>query len=255
MHHLWRDVTLEQLLVHRAGAPHDPPKDLWTEALKQKGTPTEQRAELVAGLLQRAPSKTPGTHWIYSDCGYAIAGAMLERVTNESWENLMRKRLFEPLGLTSAGFGPAAKPGQLDEPWGHRGDEPPFKPVSPGPNSEFPPAIWPAAGVHMSIMDFARYAGWHVAGARGTGTLLKPESFRKLHTPPEEQEYAMGWAVTKRRWAQGTALMHNGQSTTFYSVIWLAQRPNTCFVAVCNADCQEASDACDAAVRLLINQF
>jgi len=255
MHHSWREVTLEQLLVHRAGAPHEPPKDLWAEAQKQSGTPREQRMELVTGLLDRPPAKTPGTHWIYSDCGYAIAGAMLERVAGQSWEDLMRKRLFEPLGLKSAGFGAAATAGQLDQPWGHRGYDSPFKPVTPRPNGDFLPAIWPAAGVHMNIADFARYAGWHVAGARGQGTLLKPDSFRKMHTPPEEQEYAMGWAVTKRRWAQGTALMHNGESTTFYSVMWVAPRPNTCFVAVCNADCQVAADACDDAIRMLINQF
>jgi hypothetical protein len=107
----------------------------------------------------------------------------------------------------------------------------------------------------MNISDFAKYAAWHVAGDRGQGTLLKPSSFRILHTPPEEQEYAMGWAVTKRRWAHGTALMHSGENTTFYSVMWLAARENTCFVATCNADCQEASDACDDAIRMLINKF
>jgi CubicO group peptidase (beta-lactamase class C family) len=255
LHHSWRDVTLEQLLLHRAGAPHDPPKDLWDEALKQKGTPREQRMEFVAGLLHRAPAKTPGTHWIYSDCGYAIAGAMLERATGEAWETLMRSWLFEPLGLMSAGFGPPATPGQLDQPWGHRGYEAPFKPVPPGPRADYPPAIAPAASVHMNISDFAQYAAWHVAGARGQGPLLKPASFRKLHTPPEEQEYAMGWAVTKRRWARGTALMHSGENTTFYSVMWLAARENTCFVAVCNADCQAASEACDDAIRMLINKF
>jgi CubicO group peptidase (beta-lactamase class C family) len=192
---------------------------------------------------------------MYSDSGYAMAGAMLERVTGEAWEDLMRKRLFEPLGLKSAGFGAPATPGQLDQPWGHRGDDAPFKPVAPGPDADNPPAIGPGATVHMSIADFARYANWHVAGARGTGTLLKPDSFRKLHTAPDEQEYAMGWAVTKRRWAGGTALMHSGENTMFYAVMWLGPRENTCFVAACNADCYEASAACDEAITMLINKY
>jgi len=255
MHHAWRDVTLEQLLVHRGGAPHEPPPDLWCEALLQKGTPREQRWDFVSGLLHLPPAKTPGTHWIYSDSGYAIAGAMLERVSGQAWETLMQKRLFEPLGLKSAGFGAPATPGQIDQPWGHSGYKPPFKPVAPGPDADYPPAIGPAATVHLSIADFARYADWHVAGARGHGTLLKPESFRKLHTPPEEQEYAMGWAVTKRRWAGGTALMHNGQNTMFYAVMWLGPGENTCFVATCNSDNYEASAACDEAIRVLINRF
>ena len=255
MHHSWRDVTLQQLLVHRGGAPHDPPDDLWKVALARQGTPREQRWNFVNGLLHRAPAKPPGTHWIYSDSGYAIAGAMLEKVSGKAWEDLLRERLFEPLGLKSAGFGEPASPGKIDQPWGHFGHEAPFKPIAPGPNADYPPAIGPAATVHMSIADFARYAQWHVDGARGHGTLLKPESFRKLQTPPDGQEYAMGWAVTKRRWAGGTALMHTGENTMFYAEMWLGPGENTCFVAACNADCYEAGAACDEAIRMLINKY
>jgi len=167
----------------------------------------------------------------------------------------MRVRIFEPLGLKSAGFGAPATPGKLDHPWGHLGYEAPFKPVPPGPDADYPPALGPAATVHMSIADFARYAQWHVDGERGDCRLLKATSFHKLHTPPDGQEYAMGWAVTKRRWAGGTALMHSGDNTMFYAVMWLGARENTCFVAACNADCTEASEACDDAVRMLINKY
>jgi hypothetical protein len=118
-----------------------------------------------------------------------------------------------------------------------------------------PPAIGPAATVHCSIADLAKYAAWQVAGARGEGTLLSPESFQKLHTPPSEQEYAMGWAVTRRRWAGGTALMHSGETLTFYSVMWLAPGENTVFVAAANVDNPDAAAACDDAVRALINRY
>lgn len=255
MEHAWRDVTLEQLLVHRGGAPHEPPKDIYAQAIRQEGEPLLQRWEYVVGLLRTTPAKPPGTHWIYSDSGYAIAGAMLERAAGEPWEALMRKRIFEPLGLKSAGFGAPATPGKLDQPWGHRGYEPPYKPVAPGPDADYPPALGPAATVHMSITDFARYAQWHVDGARGECRLLKEASFKKLHTPPEDQNYAMGWAVTRRRWAGGLTLMHNGQNNMFYAVMWLGPHGNTCIVAACNADGQEAADACDEAVRMLINKY
>lgn len=251
----WRDVTIEQLLVHRGGAPHEPPTDLWKAACARKETATEQRTAFVRGILATEPEKPPGTHWIYSDAGYAIVGAIMERVTGQAWEALMRERLFVPLGLKSAGFGEPAAPGKLDQPWGHTGEEAPYTPVPPGPAADNPPAIGPAATVHMSISDFARYAAWHVAGARGEARLLTAESFKKLHVPPEEQEYAMGWAVTKRRWAGGTALMHNGDNTMFYAVMWLGPTANTCFVAACNADGPEAVEACDAAITMLINDY
>ncbi len=253
---VWRDVTLEQLLLHRAGAPHDPPKELWKIAKERQGTPTEQRLNFIQGILANEPEEPPGTHWIYSDSGYAIVGAMLERVTGESWEDMLRKRLFVPLDLKSAGFGEPATPGKIDQPWGHRGEEPPFKPIPPGPAADNPPAIGPAATVHMSITDFARYAAWHVAGERGTGTLLTPETFKKLHSaPPGAHRYAMGWVPMKRKWAGGTALMHNGENEMFYAVMWLGPSQDTCFVATCNADGPAAEEACDDAIAMMINSF
>lgn len=251
----WREVTLEQLLVHRGGAPHEAPADVWTVACGRLGTPTEQRRAFIQGLLVKPPETTPGTQWVYSDSGYAIAGTMMERATGQAWETLMRERLFEPLGLMSAGFGEPATAGVVDQPWGHRGYVAPFKPVPPGPDADNPPAIGPAGTVHLSVGDFARYAMWHVAGARGEGWLLSPESFEKLHTPPPEQEYAMGWAVTSRRWAGGTTLMHQGENEMFYAVMWLGPGENTAFVAVCNADGAMASDACNEAIRMLINRY
>lgn len=255
MHADWRDVTLEQLLTHRGGAPHDPPPALLKAAEARAGTPRIQRFEFLVGLVSRKPAVEPGTKWIYSDSGYAVAGAMLERAANRDFEELMRDRLFAPLGLESAGFGPPATPGKADQPWGHHGYEAPFKPVAPGPDADYPPTFAPAATVHMTVSDFARYANWHVQGDRGNAPLLRPSSFAKLHTPPDGQEYAMGWAVTNRRWAGGRALMHSGDNTNFYAVMWLSPGENTCFVAVCNADCADAANACDAAIRLLINRF
>ncbi len=251
----WRGVTLEQLLVHRGGAPAHASADIWTVACGRLGTPSEQRLAFIQGMLSHSPEVTPGTQWVYSDSGYAVAGKMLERAAGQPWETLMRERLFEPLGMTSAGFGEPATAGVVNQPWGHRGYEAPYQPIPPGPDADNPPAIAPAAAVHCSIADFARYARWHVAGARGEGWLLSPESFEKLHTPPPEQEYAMGWAVTQRRWAGGITLMHQGENEMFYAVMWLGPAENTAFVATCNADGDNAADACNDAIRMLINRY
>lgn len=255
MHPAWLAVTLEQLLTHRGGAPAEPPADLWKAACTREGTPTEQREAFVKGLLAHEPTKHPGTHWIYSDSGYAIVGVMMERATGKAWEDLLRERLFVPLGLTSAGFGEPATTEPPDQPWGHRGVKHAFIPQAPGPNADYPPAIAPAAAVHMSIGDFASYASWHVFGARGEGWLLTPASFKKLHTPRGDEHYAMGWSVSERRWAGGTVLMHNGDNEMFYAVMWLGPNSNTAFVAACNADGQDAVEACDEAITMLINEF
>jgi CubicO group peptidase (beta-lactamase class C family) len=251
----WRQVSLEQLLQHLGGAPHDPPAGLWKVAKARKGSPKEQRFKFVRDLLKTDPVHPPGSRWVYSDCGYAIAGVMMERASDFTWEVLLKERLFAPLGMDSAGFGPPASKNSFDQPWGHLGYWPPFHPVTPGSKGDNPVAIAPAAAVHCSMADLARYAAWHLEGEHGRGWLLSEASFHKLHTPPACEEYAMGWAVTKRGWAGGTALMHNGDNDMFYSEMWLGLRENTAFLVATNASSRGAHAACQAAIRRLINAY
>ena len=178
----WKGVTLEQLLTHRGGAPGHPPDDVWMRAWQRQGTPTEQRLKFLGGLITRRPEATPGTKFIYSNQGYAIAGAMLERRTGMSWEELMRTMLFEPLAMHSAGFGAPGTEDDMDQPWGHTGSARRPEPVPPGPEADNPPAIGPAGTVHCSIADLARYCAFHASEGRDGSMLLQPESFKKLHT-------------------------------------------------------------------------
>src|SRR6185369_3637125 len=78
----WKGVTLEQLLTHRAGAPGNlDAGGLWGRLGERKGTPTQQRMELLDGVVTRPPVNPPGTKFEYANAGYAIAGAMAEKVT------------------------------------------------------------------------------------------------------------------------------------------------------------------------------
>ncbi|MEI9892709.1 MAG: serine hydrolase domain-containing protein [Chthoniobacter sp.] len=250
----WNGVTLEQLLTHRGGAPDHPPVDLWAEALDQKGTPTEQRLALLRGTVCQPPQAPRGKKFIYSDVGYAMAGAMIERVTGSVWEDLLRERLFEPLGMTTAGFGAPATPNKVDQPWGHLGEIGELRPVEPGPMADNPPAIGPAATVHASLADFARYADWHADWHRAEPRLLTEETFNRLHKSVAGQEYACGWLVQERDWAGGDVLWHTGSNAMFYAVMWVAPEREATFVAVTNADHSEADNACNDAVVALIRR-
>ncbi len=253
MNPFWRTVTLEQLLVHRGGAPSHPPADVWAKALEQSGSPTEQRLAMVCGMMCYPPEEH-GRKFIYSDIGYGIVGAMLERVAGESWEDLLRERLFEPLGLTTAGFGAPASPGKLDEPWGHLGEIGELRPVAPGPMADNPPAIGPAATVHASLADFARYADWHADWKRAEPRLLTEETFNHLHHSPKDQDYAMGWMLDDRDWAGGNVFWHAGSNAMFYAVMWVAPERDATFVAATNAAYSEASDGCNDAIVALIRR-
>ncbi|NBV22619.1 MAG: class A beta-lactamase-related serine hydrolase [Proteobacteria bacterium] len=250
-------VTLEQLLSHRSGAPGNAPIDLWRQAWAATGTAAEQRLAFIKGLLARQPEAKPGTKFAYSNQGYTIAGVMLEKAAGKPWEELLRVRLFEPLGMTTAGFGAPASIGKVDQPWGHNkslvsGAEP----VPPGPRADNPLAISPAGAVHCSLGDLAKYAAFHMAGERGESKLLKAESFKKLHTVAGGNDnYALGWIVLNRPWANGRALMHNGSNTMFYVVVWLAPDKNCAVIVASNVGVNEAFAGCDEAASKLIRQY
>lgn len=256
MHPQYRAVTLEQLLMHRGGTPDTlDANDLWGRLWRHKGTPGEQRLFLLRELTLLPPAAPPGTRTIYSNAGYAIAGAMLERVTSTAWEELMRTMLFVPLGMTSAGFGAPAVDSPA-QPWGHLERAGKIVAVPPQPNGDNPPFLGPAGTVHCSITDFARYAAFHLRGARGSNRLLlTADSFRKLRTPAAGQDYALGWAVARRDWAGGDALTHAGSNTMFYAVIWLAPQKNFAVVVATNLGGERAAEATDQAAWRLIQKF
>lgn len=246
----WQPATLEMLLTHRSGAPAQPPANLWRNAWARVGTPAEQRLSFTQGLLLRRTQEPAGKNYIYSNQGYAIAGAMLERIGRKPWEELMRTKLFASCHMTSAGFGAPAAVGKIDQPWGHAG--PMKQPVAPGLEADNPPSIGPAGTVHCSLADYARFAAMHAMGERLGTMFLRKDSFLKLHTPPEGQEYASGWNVVLRDWAGGKALTHAGSNTMFFFVVWVAPAKDAVFVAATNCVGEGAERGTDEAVGALI---
>ena len=141
-------------------------------------------------MMKDAPLSRPGSTFAYSNVGYAIAGLMAEQVTGRSWERLMSDLLFEPLGMASARVRPSGTPGKLDAPWGHDDKDKPSQ-------SDNAPALGPAGTVHATIPDWAKFAALHLRGGQGKARLLKPATFRMLHTPPSGGDYAGGWMVCR----------------------------------------------------------
>jgi CubicO group peptidase (beta-lactamase class C family) len=247
MHPQYQAVTLEQLLTHRGGAPGALEKDeLWGKLWQHTGTPTSARRLLVRGVTTKAPEATPGEKFIYSNAGVSMAGHMAEKVTSKSWEDLMREKIFRPLGMTTAGFGAPGTRGKNEQPRGHTADG---TPVEPGPGADNPVAIGPAAIVHCSIGDWAKFIAANFPSAKTK--LVKPKTLEKLHTPaPGEPKYAMCWIIADGQpWACGPALTHSGSNTMWFAVAWLAPAKDFAVLVACN---QANGNACNDAVLALI---
>ncbi len=243
-------VTVEQLLQHRGGLPGEPPFLAWAQAWQQKGTPTEQRREFIEAVLKKPPKAAPGQEMIYSNQGYAIVGAMLEKIAGKSWETLITEKLFKPLHMDSAGFGPPGTSGKVDQPWGHSKRLLITIPLQ----EDNPPVIAPAGRVHCSLDDLARYTILHMEGER-TCQLLKPETIRKLHTAPKGGDYGCGWVCVERSWAGGRALMHNGSNSMWYLVMWLAPAKDFSVIAATNTGESDADQGCDDVAAAMINKW
>lgn len=267
----WKPVTLGQLVMNRGGVPTSLDADgLWAKLWNVKGTPTEARLELLKGVTAWEPAAAPGSKFIYSNGGFAMAGAMLERKSGKAWETLMQERVFAPLKITTGGFGPPGKGGKaavIDQPRGHRGG----KAIDPDANgADNPVAIGPAGTVHMSIGDWAKFIAWHANEERGKkgdapASLMPAETAKFLHTPypaagkDDKDQYAGGWVVTTRPWAKGKAesdtgrvLNHNGSNTMWYCVTWVAPERRFAVVIACNQGDGPVAQATDEVAGKLI---
>ena len=255
----YRNVTLSHLLGHRGGLPPSsqslPKGKSFMDMHNLPGSAMEQRLAYARMILRQKPEAKPGTKYIYSNAGYSIAGVIAEQTMKTPWETLMRIMLFEPLEMTTAGFGAMGTPGKINQPWQHRMNDEKLIAVEPGRFSDNPPVLGPGGTVHCSIRDWAKFITAHLEGAKGEGGLLKSETFALLHTADFGGDYASGWMVTKRDWAQGKVLTHAGCNTMNFAVVWMAPKRKFAVLVASNQGGGDVEKACNEACGTLIKEF
>jgi CubicO group peptidase (beta-lactamase class C family) len=254
-------ITLEQLLSHTSGIPSDDEAmyKLYVSPDEYDTTLTGSRQRIIAAWGRTHEPKVPeGSPFQYANLGYVIVGAMLEQASGEAWEHLITTRIFEPLGLKSAGLGPQATFGRYDAPVGHRiEDDGKITPIPWGPAADAPAAVGPAGIAHMSILDFAIWAAWNAGGGRRGPALLTPETLQRLHRPhvktpvienpkpgtPKTGEYALGWGVAKMDWTPHPILTHNGSNSLNLAMILVDLEHDLGIVVTTNFPGQKADEA------------
>ena len=250
MHESARKITVAQLLQHRSGLPSQPPTAQWVSLFSFDGSNLKARREVAQTMLKIKPEAAPGERFQYSNAGYMIAGAALERATGKSWQQLIQVRLFDVLGMSSAGFGAPGYDGKVEQPWGHITVDMVDKPMF----ADNPPSLGPAGTVHASLEDWARFLAMHLGVVAEAGkSVCSASSLATLHQPPEGGDYALGWVVTKRDWADGPILWHNGSNTMWYAVTWMAPDMGFAVLVTCNHG--GGSKACDEVAGACIKRF
>lgn len=93
----WRPVTLKHILSHQSGIPsYTDAENYWNITRLDLS-----KAEILA-LISDLPLKfQPGEFSAYDNTGYYLLGLMLEKVTGQPYEELLRDRIFAFLGMNA----------------------------------------------------------------------------------------------------------------------------------------------------------
>ena len=186
----WNGITLRHLLSHTAGIPAAGYDSLDFSA-------DYSDAEITRAIASGGPLRfTPGTRWEYSNAGYVVAGLVIGRVTGTFYGDLMRDRIFLPLGMTSAGVTPAgASPGYCRD--GASLIPTPF--VSPTLNR------LADGGLTLSVLDLAR---WEAAMCGEWGHRVS-EMFEETRLNSGLGcSYGLGWSLSAT--PRGRVAEHDG---------------------------------------------
>jgi len=246
----YKEIKIDQLLSHTGGIIDD--EDNFEPFINDIRPLDEQRYDAVKLALSEDSGIYVGTH-NYSNLGYTIAGAMLEKITNETYENLMIGYLFSPLDMNNSGFGASAPVNSLDQPWGHYIESGNWVSVDPAdsPVSKIPFASPAGSNLYTTHDDLSKYIVEHLNGFNGISGILTSQTFEKLHTPFPNTTYSLGWNVD----VENNILSHSGSDTNWFATLVLFQSKNTSVLSISNSDSEQSRESVSEILNVLIHRL
>lgn len=221
------------LVTHQSGLPrHD---------LVWYGSPLS-RKELFERLRYLEPSKPLHARYQYNNLMFMTAGVLIERVSGGSWEEFVRRRILDPLGMKNTNFSVAdsQKTTDFSLPYQEKNGEVseiPFRNID---------AIGPAGSINSSVNEMTRWILLQLGKGKFEGRQIVPEKdLAEVHTPQiiaggdlkyDESfysSYAMGWAVTSYR--GHPALLHSGGIDGFTSAVRFLPKDQLGIVVLTNS--------------------
>ncbi len=208
-------MTAVDLLTHRSGLPrHD---------LMWYGSPLT-REQMIERLRYLEPTEPFRSAWQYQNLMFTTAGYLGGELAGSTWEEATRQRLFEPLGMTAAGFSVGAMQGLADFALGYKGGLSattvmPFRDLD---------AVGPAGSINANIQEFGRWAQFQLGDGQIDGRrILESSTLKFLHAPemivnPNGQRatpytmYAKGWFVEP---LNGRRMLHHGGNIDGFSAL------------------------------------
>lgn len=189
----WDAVTVRHLLTHTAGLPNFTDFEDY-EAAKPLPTTIDG---LIARFRDRPLDFQPGEGWSYSNSGYILLTAVIEKASGKPYADFVAETLFQPLGMSDSGYDSHAAilPRRASG----------YAPTAHGiVNADYVDMSIPqgAGALYSTTRDLLKWE----QGLFG-GRLLGPESLTLLTTPVRNQ-YAFGLMV--REAGGNTTIGHSG---------------------------------------------
>ncbi len=223
-------ITLHELLTHSSGLSDPDIGDFAPVPLDEYVKQTFARPLLFA----------PGTGYSYSNANFSLLGAILEKLSGETYETFLRERLFLPNGMYETGYrlpawgesrfaqGYEAGGGR----WGTFLERPT---AADGPHW----ALRANGGIHTTVYDMLRWAR-----ALLTGRVLTPESMKKLWSPWVSEGggtfYGYGWSIAKA--PDGTKIVtHNGGNGIYFADLAIVPDSGTVVFVMTNVIAENRS--------------
>jgi len=228
-------VTLRQALTHTSGIRDYWPEDFVTPEMRTPVSP----AAIIHEWADRPLDFVPGTEWQYSNTGYVLAGAVVERVAGEPLFEFMSQRIFLPLSMSRVAD--YQKPPAAGEALGYTRYG--LGPVHPAPK-EARGWLFGAAGLAMTPSDLAR---WDISLIRRS--LLEPRSYEEESAPVRLADgstypYGLGLAVGNDA-AGRLRLSHGGAGSGFLAENRVWPREGVAIAVLTNNDWASPADLAD----------
>ncbi|MGW4897302.1 serine hydrolase domain-containing protein [Kitasatospora sp. NPDC004240] len=220
-------ATVAQLLAHSSGLAAETPGPWWerTDGSLRPG---------LDDILEEQPFKHPaGRVHHYSNPGYALLGALVERLRGEPWGQVLDREVLRPLGLTRTTLLPEAPHagGFAVHPWADV--------MLPEPLTDTG-LMAPAGQLWSTAADLARWAAFLAGLAPNGDKVLSPATLAEMRVPhvaPDAADwsssYGLGLQLVRVR---GRLLYgHSGSMPGFRAGLWVSDADGLAAVALANA--------------------
>ncbi len=231
-------VTLRDMVTHRTGLPrHDL---MWFAG-------ELPRAEILKRVEHLQPSSPIRQKWIYNNIMYVTAAAAAERATGKTWEELVRARILEPLGMKRTNLHIAEMTSDADHATGYHDKGESKNGFKVKPYREIA-GMAPAGSINSSAREMAAWMLFHLGhGPKKPdgGEILRKSSIEELHKPVilsgssgserkdvHELGYGLGWGSTSDRGKR--VVSHGGAIDGFVASVMLLPDDDIGVVALVN---------------------